>query len=209
MSWQLNEVATGRPWGLHVRQLPCLIHGQAGSGASFATIIITANLVRRGESVVFLCSRGQAVRSLQHELGLQRPAIKTDQVTGRDVPALADSRLVTIFHRSSRQLGRLLRALTDWRERVVVIKNIEDTLHQDLWSMVSSHQELIISGDVSRVTVGLPTKHFKTGLAFSNWPASYSWTRGAEPHYVGTFHDGRQRRKILAVERQAGEPIVD
>lgn len=199
--WQPVETQTGKRLALKAADWPIAIHGAPKSGASFFTIVLTADLIRRGEKVVFICAQGEAIRSLQTELGLGRPAAKYKEVTGEAAVDLKDMQLVTLFKKRGTNLVTALRALPDWSERVVVIKNVEEILTPELWAIVRPHKKLILSGDFEKEKIGIDEKMFTSKILFSVAPGHWHHQRGSLPTFIG---DGvvNGKIKLLIVREQ-------
>lgn len=203
MPWRFVDATTQRPLTWDEGDWPCFIHGAERSGASFSTIILTAELVRRGQNVAFLCARAEAVLALERELRLDRPKVRAKAVTRATASPLAESQLVTMHHDRGEFLLRSLRALSDWSERIVVVKNVERVLTPGLWSVLQTHPRLILSGDAGRLPINLPTDHFFRLIGFSTWPDGWSMTRPANlPKYAGHMIQRGQERTVIALETE-------
>lgn len=189
--------------------LPAIIHGAEGSGASFATVVLAAELIRVGRAVVCLCRRSTAVRALQTELGIVPPSVRTREVTAAVAWPLSHSRLVTM-HGPPDFLLRSLRALPDWSARVVIIKNIETTISTALWEVVAKQSTLILSGDFSRATISIQPERWPTIIGFSTFPRAWKKELLPAPPYVGTIQTGKRTENILAIDRRqkTGEQTI-
>jgi hypothetical protein len=198
--WQPIEAETEKHWRLHDQDWPVLIHGAEQAGSSFFTIALTADLVRSGEKVVFLCARGQGVRSLEEELGGRKPDLKIKQVDHAHLNELTDLPLITFFSKSSEFLLNSLRALPDWDERVVVLKNFDITLDAATWAVLRSHHKLIISGDAEHSRVPLSPSMFNSMIAFSSWPVSWGMHKRTLPKYIGDSRLAGQERQLIVKE---------
>lgn len=181
--------------------LPAIIHGAEGSGASFTTVVLVAELIRAGRSVVWLCRRPAAVKALQTELGIAPPDVRTSEVTATVAWSLSSSRLVTM-HGPPDFLLRSLRALPDWSARVVIIKNIETTISTALWNTVAKQSPLILSGDFSRATISIQPERWPTIIGFSDFPRAWKKELLPAPLYVGTIQTGKRTENILAIDRR-------
>lgn len=199
--WQPIDGQSQRPLQLSDRDYPCLIHGADKSGASFFTIALTAALVRQGRPVVFLCAKPAGVIALQQELGLPPPRVKVKNVNSQAAATLEEHQLVSIYSSRPADLLVHLRALRDWAERVVVIKNIDALLTPGVWATVQAHHQLILSGDVARTSAPLLEKYFQSTVAFSRWPVGWLDIRQTLPTYVGEYRRGKNVRQVLLAEK--------
>lgn len=186
---------------------PLLIHGREGSGASYATVVLAAELVRAGQPVVWLCARPPAVVALQRELDLNKPApVAGREVDGRSIKPLSHSQLVAVHGRADFLL-RSLRALDDWAERYVIMKNIEETMTPATWAVLKDHPRLVCSGDVGRMKWGLPKESWRSTIAFSEWPSGWPIKNDPAPPYIATWRkDGKAAQKIIAIDRKVKNP---
>lgn len=198
--WRPVDAITNKPLTFVASDWPMLIHGAPSSGASFCTITLAAENIRLGKKVVFLCARGEAIRALQRELDLHRPAAKFTTVTSTAASALEDMQLVTLFQPRRRNLLESLRALKDWGERIVIIDNAEEVLTPALWAVVQSHVHLIISGDFRKTTFQIDDKHFPTTILFSPAPRHWRHQRDPLPSYIGQVFKPEKFRTCIVQE---------
>lgn len=185
MSLHIIDAEDNRPWHPASGNWPLLIHGRPKSGASLFTVVLTAELIRRGARLVFLCAKGEAVRALQSELGLKKSAMAYQQVSEAAVEALESMQLVTFFRRPGFDLLQSLRSLTDWGRRIVVVKNAEELLNPPLWAVLQPHRRLIVSGDFNLVSDTAIHEVLSTKILFSASPPGWSDQRSNQPDYVG------------------------
>lgn len=200
MSWRIVDADSGKPAVITNANYPAIIHGAAKSGASFFTVILTAELVRADEAIVFMCAHGEGVQSLRHELGLKKSVVAAREINSRIKPVLESSRLVTLFNKRPDFLQRSLAALSDWRDRTVLINNAETILYPALWDMIKTHQRLVISGDIRGLEGSITYYQFKTAIAFSPWPNSAPYQRGDMPPYIGAMRQGFHGQNLLVTE---------
>ncbi len=201
--WQPVDAATGREITWPPADWPILIHGASKAGASFFTVALTADLIRRGERMVFMCANGEAIRAWQYELALNKPAVKYSAVGSLAATALVEMQLVTLFKRRGTDLLTSLCALKDWGERIVVIKNVEELLRSELWAVVKSHPRLILSGDFAKTKIDIDPKLFNTQILFSEAPGHWPCQRASLPTYIGEVYQGSRRCQTI-VRQVAG-----
>lgn len=177
-----------------------LLHGAEGSGASLATIVLAAEEVRAEQPVVFLCRWPMAVKRLQDELELsKKPDVAAPSLRAEVAIPLSESRLVTM-HGNSAFLLRSFRALPHWNERIVIIKNCEETLSPDLWAAVQDHPRVVISGDIIQTAVDLSGHPWQMMSAFSVPPAWWSFPNTPWPKYIGRSKHRERFREMMVVE---------
>lgn len=200
MTWRIVDAGAGKPVVIPKDGHPVIINGVAKSGASFFTVVLTAELVRADEPVLFMCAHSEGVRSLRQELGLKKPAVVASSITDQVEASLESSRLVTLFNKDPNFILRSLGALKDWRDRIVVIKNAETILSPALWATVKTHQRLIVSGDIRGLNEPITYNQFKTVVAFSDWPMSAPYQRGDLPPYIGALQQGSHKQNLIVAE---------
>lgn len=200
--WQPIDAQTGKQIVFKPSDWPIAIHGAPKSGSSFFTIVLVADLIRRGEKVVFMCAKGEAIRALQVELGLSQPVAKYAEVTSGAATDLKEMQLVTLLKRKSADLVMSLRALSDWSERVVVIKNAEETLTPELWGIVRSHKKLILSGDFAKEKVDVDQKLFSSSIIFSRSPGHWHHQRSSLPTFIGDAIIEKKQQQLIVREEK-------
>lgn len=200
--WQPIDTQTGKPLILKQSDWPIIIHGAPKAGSSFFTVVLTADLIRRGDKVVFMCAKGEAIRALQAELGLAQPAAKYQEVTSGAAENLKDMQLVTLFKKRGTNLVTALRALPDWSERVVIIKNAEEILTPELWAIVRPHKKLILSGDFEKEKVDVDQNIFSSNILFSRSPGHWHHQRGLLPTYIGDALIAGKHRQLIVREQK-------
>lgn len=199
-SWQPVNAQTELPLTWPKTSFPVIIHGREKSGASPYTVALTADFIRRGLPVVFICAHGEAVRALQRELGIGQPAIRSPAVDRSVVATLEDMQLVSFMYRKGFDLPTAIEALRDWRDRVIIVKNIETVLTPALWQVVGSHHRTVLSGDAVMTSIDLSRTIFGTTILFSDAPATWTRQRPVFPTYVGCGFRGARRFQTILRE---------
>lgn len=199
--WQPVNAETERPLTFPPAAWPILIHGAEKSGASLYTVMLTAMLVRRGLPVVFICAHSEAIRALQTELGIGRPSARSAKVDGPTATALEHLQLIAFLKRQDTDILGSLRALRDWSDRVVVVKNAETILTPEFWETIQSHRRLIVSGDFNQRRNLFRPDAFRSTILFSEPPGSWGLERGPMPTYVGVMRQGRRRFPTIVREQ--------
>lgn len=198
--WQPVDAHTERPLTWPANAWPVVIHGQEKSGASLYTVALTADFIRRGWPVVFICAHGEAIRTLQRELGIGHPLVRSPELTTTNAETLEDMQLVTLMRKKGFDLPSALEALHDWRERIVVVKNIESVLTPDLWQLVGSHHRCVLAGDAVTTPIDLGRTTFGSTMLFSDAPATWTRQRPTLPTYVGYGFRGARRFQTILRE---------
>ena len=141
-----------KPFKVSEINFPILIHGEDGSGASFFTITLTANLLHSGSKVIFLCGYTMA-----HEEIL------------RQIPNITEEDILLYTKDQLDKFDEALSLIENVNERVIVVKNIE-LFTEELFDHVSSYQKIIISGDIDKCSYKekIMTKYYSEIILFSD-----------------------------------------
>ena len=200
--WRPVEADSGEAVDWQDSDWPLLIHGAAGSGASFFTVVLAAELVRRGEPVIFACAKSEAVRRLQAELAIRQPTVRGRAVTIKNEAKLEDSQLVTVHFDRPAGLRQAITSIRDWTERFIIVKNIEHTLSPETWPQFKSHRRLVLAGDLGLVNKMIAPDEVKSTIAFSDLPRDWPFQRPKLPTYVGQFRRSDQSEQTVMVAEQ-------
>jgi len=144
-----------------INDLPMLIHGKQGVGASLFTVSLVAGLYEQGIGVVFLSGFPMAREELVEQIGNDKNVVLAEH-------KLSDSKIIFIPRERSDLLAQAANTLPNFKERVVLIKNI-DLFDKKPFESVRHHQRLILSGDLDKCCYSeeiLNTK-FATKVSFS------------------------------------------
>lgn len=134
--------------------LPMLIHGEEGSGASLYTINVAANFYKQGLKILFLCGFHKAEQEFKSQVGnLEAPGALINFCTKDKLDAFKEQITRNVY--------------TD--NKVVIIKNIE-FFDNDILDLVSENEQLIVSGNLnqSKFKNKLLDKAFNTKIFFSS-----------------------------------------
>ncbi len=202
MSWQPVNTETNKALKFATKDWPILINGAPKAGASFFTVALTAELIRQRKKVVFMCAKGEAIRALKKELNITEPLVRGHDVTGTVATSLSDMQLVTLFQQKSMDMVNALRSLEDWNKRMVVMKNVEDILTPELWVVIKSHKQLVLSGDFSRLNFEIDTTVFRTAILFSPSPEHWKRQRSQLPTYIGDVYQGESNYQTIVSEER-------
>ncbi len=133
-----------QPLILSQTDLPCLIHGTTGTGASLFTMTLVAQLFRQGRKILALCGYPLTLTEF----------IQQTQTT--DYLSVTESTDRALFPRTgalfltkenTEVFLELLATLPDIKERILLIKNI-DLFSESIFDQVRHFPNLIVSGNV-------------------------------------------------------------
>ena len=125
--------------------LPCLIHGAPGSGASFFSInVIAESFYLQGLKILFFTAKPAARDEFLKLAGVDDAYIVTDQAS-----TLNSFNKQAVFVNSGDQdsFVRCVKTLPDIDDRVVFVKNIE-LYEEKVFSAISDKTSVILSGDI-------------------------------------------------------------
>jgi hypothetical protein len=139
--------------------LPLLIHGIDGNGASLFSVSVLADLYAQGANIVFLCGYHMA----RDEFDLQTQS-KQDSVVaseGFNPADIASKRVIFIPSDKPELLDQVLKSLSDSDERIIFFKNF-DLFDHSVFSAVENLSNLVIMGDIDRCS-------YKTKVLNQKW----------------------------------------
>lgn len=146
--------------------LPLMIHGDDGYGASLFSVSVIADLYEQGASIVFLCGYHMA----RDEFDLQTQSKKDSIIIGEDFSAqeIEGKRVIFIPSEHPKLLGQMLEALSDSEERVVFFKNF-DLFDTNIFSAVENVPNLVMMGNIDKCIykAKLFNKDWATQILFS------------------------------------------
>ena len=128
-----------------------LIHGHDKSGASFYTVTVAANIFSRGSKIAFLSGYPMAQEEFRKQVGKDFDAAKIVFYTKEHVSEFKE-----------------FMSNAENQDRIVVLKNIE-LFSEDVFDLVSSKKNIIISGDLGKCNFKekIMNKKFATKIFFS------------------------------------------
>lgn len=127
--------------------LPMLIHGAQGTGASFFSIVLFVDFIKRGYKILFFTAYPMAKEALFEQL--VGSGVEPFIIDGLEKLDGAEVKQVLVIQSGNRELceAALLR-LKDIEERVILIKNCDTELDQELFTLIQSSSRVVLSGDV-------------------------------------------------------------
>jgi len=136
-----------QPYSFTYEDLPSLVHGEKGSGASLFTLTLLSELYRQGEPLILL-SEGEAAKTEFLDQANDSPDIisLTDQA---QIQTAQEHQVIHVTKEHELLLPHLLENLPDKMERVVLIKNME-TFSSDTIALFYRHPLVMFSGDLNK-----------------------------------------------------------
>jgi len=146
---------------LHIANsdLPLLIHGDDGHGASLFSVSVMADLYARGAKLVFLCGYHMA----RDEFELQTQSKQDSIIVSEDFEAakVESKRVIFIPSKQPELLRQVLESLSDSDERVVFFKNF-DLFDDSVFAVVEKLSNVVVMGNIDNCS-------YKTELLAKNW----------------------------------------
>ncbi len=136
------------------QNLPLLIHGDDGYGASLFSVSVVADLYAQGANLVFLCGYHMARDEFKEQTQSEDDSI--------------DKRVVFIPSEHPELLGDALGSLNDSAERVIFLKNF-DLFDEKIFSFVKDLPNLVMMGNIDKCSYAaeLLDKRWATQIYFS------------------------------------------
>lgn len=143
--------------------LPLLVHGHEGSGASHFSMSLITDLARAGRKVLFTCRFPEAQSVFSKNLEKKLYILTTLE----DVNNHKKDQIMVLENGNASLLLRALEKLSDLDERIVFIKNFEEMLTPDIWRRLRNlNAKAILSGNLD-LSVLQKTDFFKTRIMFN------------------------------------------
>jgi hypothetical protein len=179
--------------------LPLLVSGKEGSGASFFSIALISSFFLNGKKVIFF-SKSDEARNLFLELAKPEASdyVMVDQPL--DILNVKKEKIVFIKSGDVDLFKEALARINDLNDRVIFVKNLEEMLDFEIFNFIFNNQKLILSGDLDRsllsreiCKIGYETKIFfsaveKMGIVIPQVPRQQAILVG-----------GKQRGRIIKV----------
>ena len=167
-NFYLSENNVERPFSFSEKNLPILISGGEGSGASFFSVSAVSQLFLLGLPILFYSLKPAASDQFEAQV-----ASKSSDVfhleNARDIDEARSHKAVIIESGNTKLAQLALEQLVDER-RILFIKNFEATLTKELWEVVRSSPLLLLSGDLPNAPLhkNVDEKPFATTIVFSD-----------------------------------------
>lgn len=144
MTW--TTLLDNQPYSFTYEDLPALIHGEQGSGASLFTITLLRELYSQGEPLLFLSEGDAAKNELLEQIDNPDMISLSDQA---QIENAQEHQIIHVTKEHELLLPHLLENLPDKMERVVLIKNME-LFSSDTIALFYRHPLVIFSGDLNK-----------------------------------------------------------
>jgi hypothetical protein len=178
--------------------LPMLIHGAHKAGASLFSVTAAVQLFLSGNKLLFFTAYPMAREEFMAQIagsGKEEDVFYLERE--EDIAEAAKFGAVIVKSGDSELCLRAFEILSDIKERIVLVKNIETILTGALFSAVKGHDKLILSGDLDGVgfSGNITRLDFKTKIFFSKPVANTGVDVPDLEKYVG-FISGREKGLI-------------
>lgn len=161
-----NILLNDKQFHFSKQNLPLLIHGEDGSGASLFSISCVADLYDQGFNIIFLCGYHMA----RDEFELQTKSRSESVVLAKNTDAdlLRGKRVVSIPSEEPELLEYALKLLGNTHNQVVFFKNF-DLFDETVFSAVRNLPSLIMMGNIDSCSYAtrLPDKQWMSQVYFS------------------------------------------
>lgn len=185
------------------QDLPILISGKEGSGASYFSICLIADFLRRGHKILFFSAFPAAKIDFMNQMStMDRESAefinKGDPIKGRRTIVLDSGEEADILEEVKR--------VPDLEERIIFFKNM-DKYGPELYKIFGNSRRLIISGNIDECSFAdeVAKKDFSTVVFFSS-PKKYVLEDFMDlKKYQGIIKGPSHNGTVEVIER----PIVD
>lgn len=161
----------GAPLHFLEHDFPMLIHGVEGSGASYFTMSVLAELFRKGKGIIMLSGYSHARDAFFTMTRAQSQTVLIEDDSS--LQRAEHKRVIFLKREKAHYLPLLLEHITDSKKRVVLVKNVE-MFPDPVFTSLLHHEQLIISGNIdeSPLKFKILGRHFQTKVYFSPLLAS-------------------------------------
>ncbi len=129
--------------------LPMLIHGADGTGASLFSISAVANLYAQGHKLLFTSGFHMARDEFREQTGITDEAILVEEAS--DIERAHTKRIVFVPRERADLFDKLAATLPDIAERIVFLKNF-DLFDESHFAAVEKMENLVLAGDLDKCT---------------------------------------------------------
>jgi hypothetical protein len=150
--------------------LPILISGKEGSGASFFSLCLIADFLRRGHKILFFSAFPAAKMDLMRQMS---PMDQQCPEFIKNGETIQGKRAIILDSGEESDILNEIKRIPDLSERIIFFKNM-DKYSKELFDAVGKGERLIISGDVDQCCFmnEIVSKRFSTLIFFSK-PCCY------------------------------------
>mgnify|MGYP003600853254 FL=1 len=151
----------------HIQQkdLPVLIHGDSGIGASLFSVSLVSDLHKQGLDVFFLSGYSWARNEFEEQTGAKGVFIDSNFSNATNI---ARKKVIFIPSEQPELLVGLLDRLNDAPERVIFFKNFE-LFEEPIFLRIKSLPNLVLMGNLDKCSYAdqLVAKNWQTKIFFS------------------------------------------
>lgn len=133
-------------FSLSSEDLPALIHGEKGSGASLFSVVLAKQLYKQGEPLLILNDTKKNQELLTLDSGDQS---ELSEITSEKGIRVTDKQILFVQKENEELIPILLTTLEDFSERIVVINKFEE-FNKETLSFFYTHPKTIYCGDLNR-----------------------------------------------------------
>lgn len=148
------------------QDLPCLIHGNHGSGASLFSVSVVADLVGQGKKVLMISGYHMARDELLEQMKDSDSLVLIENE--EQIQLAASKQIVCIKGEQPELFIKAYKQLEDHEERVLFIKNFE-LLESFLIAKMLDKKNLVLAGDLDAASSAheILSKQWATKVYFS------------------------------------------
>jgi len=164
--------------------LPLIIHGEDGNGASHFSVSVIANFYLQGEKIIFTSGFQGARDSFSEQVGKNDDTILIESKA--DLKDAQSKRVIMVPAENHELYKLLLNDLPDIDERIIYFKNY-DLFDISVFEEVCKHRECILQGDLNKITNLTSYKNvaWTTKIYFTMPPESFDSPIPDLPKYSG------------------------
>lgn len=153
------------------QDLPILISGQEGSGASYFSICLIADFLRRGHKILFFSAFPAAKIEFMNQMSA---ADRDNSEFINNGDRMRGKRTIILDSGDEADILKEVKRIPDLEERIIFFKNM-DKYSPAMLTALGGGRLLIISGDIDQCSFAadLAKKDFSTMIFFSQ-PSGYS-----------------------------------
>ena len=187
---------------LHVANsdLPLLIHGAEGNGASLFSVSLVADIYLRGASILFLCGYHMARDEFDGQTNSKGESMLIESKD--DIRKIHNQRVIFLGKDHEELLPEVLASLSDSdeSERVVFLKNYE-LFTESSFESVLNYKLLVLAGDLDECSyrTRILEKSWKTSIYFSKPSINPGVAVPDIQKYTGYFV-GQGKRGIVTLD---------
>jgi hypothetical protein len=144
MEWEI--LLNNNPHTFTSEDLPALIHGEKGAGASLFSLQLLSQLYDQGEPLLVLGSSDEVKTAI---LSMIKNPDDLGEITNEaDITTTSDKQLIYMGNGTEQRASKVISALEDFSERIVLINKFEG-FTKEILALFYSHSKTIYCGDLN------------------------------------------------------------